>query len=137
MLNLKETLIKRKGYRLRVKFINYEVKNELKKSETEKNNNGETEANKKTRLANLKFKNIVKKVGKPDLKQATKAAVKEMKLGNTAMMMLFQAATIAAKIFGTKVTFEKMKQASGLLTSAIGIVLYFLLREELRGITSV
>ena len=43
----------------------------------------------------------------------------------------------AAKIFGTKVTFEKMKQASGLLTSAIGIVLYFLLREELRGITSV
>jgi hypothetical protein len=81
-------------YRLRVKFINYEVKNELKKSETEKNNNGETEANKKTRLANLKFKNIVKKVGKPDLKQATKAAVKEMKLGNTATMMLFQAATI-------------------------------------------
>ena len=42
MLNLKETLIKRKGYRLRVKFINYEVKNKLKKSETEKNNNGET-----------------------------------------------------------------------------------------------
>ena len=43
----------------------------------------------------------------------------------------------AAKIFGTKVTFEKMKQLSGLFTSAIGIVLYLLLREELRGIAAI
>ena len=39
----------------------------------------------------------------------------------------------ATKVFGTKVTFEKMKQAAGLFTSIVGIVLYILLREELRG----
>ena len=39
----------------------------------------------------------------------------------------------ATKVFGTKVTFEKMKQAAGLFTSIVGIVLYVLLREELRG----
>eukprot|EP00943_MAST-04B_sp_MAST-4B-sp1_P001763 g1763.t1 len=39
----------------------------------------------------------------------------------------------ATKILGTKVTFEKMKQAAGLFTSVVGIVLYVLLREELRG----
>ena len=38
----------------------------------------------------------------------------------------------ASRAFGTKVTFEKMKQAAGVLTSAFGIVLYLLLREELR-----
>ena len=43
----------------------------------------------------------------------------------------------AAKIFGTKVTFEKMKQLSGLFTSAIGLVLYLLLREEVRGIAAI
>ena len=38
----------------------------------------------------------------------------------------------ASRAFGTKVTFEKMKQAAGVLTSVFGIVLYLLLREELR-----
>ena len=38
----------------------------------------------------------------------------------------------ASRAFGTKVTFEKMKQVAGVLTSAFGIVLYLLLREELR-----
>ena len=42
----------------------------------------------------------------------------------------------ASKVFGTKVTFEKMKQAAGLLTSIFGIVVYLLLREELRGIAT-
>ena len=39
----------------------------------------------------------------------------------------------ASRVFGTKVTFEKMKQAAGVITSAFGIILYLLLREELRG----
>ena len=39
----------------------------------------------------------------------------------------------ASRVFGTKVTFEKMKQAAGVITSAVGIILYLLLREELRG----
>ena len=39
----------------------------------------------------------------------------------------------ASRVFGTKITFDKMKQAAGVLTSAFGIVLYLLLREELRG----
>ena len=39
----------------------------------------------------------------------------------------------ASRVFGTKVTFEKMKQAAGFITSAFGIILYLLLREELRG----
>jgi hypothetical protein len=39
----------------------------------------------------------------------------------------------ASRVFGTKVTFEKMKQAAGVITSGFGIILYLLLREELRG----
>ena len=39
----------------------------------------------------------------------------------------------ASRVFGTKITFEKMKQAAGVITSAFGIILYLLLREELRG----
>ena len=39
----------------------------------------------------------------------------------------------ASRVFGTKVTFEKMKQAAGVITSVFGIILYLLLREELRG----
>ena len=38
----------------------------------------------------------------------------------------------ASRAFGTKITFEKMKQASGVLTSVFGVVMYLLLREELR-----
>ena len=38
----------------------------------------------------------------------------------------------ASRVFGTKITFEKMKQAAGVLTSVFGVVLYLLVREELR-----
>ena len=38
----------------------------------------------------------------------------------------------ASRVFRTKVTFEKMKQAAGVLTSAFGIVLYVLLREDIK-----
>ena len=38
----------------------------------------------------------------------------------------------AARVFGTKLTFEKMRQATGALTSVFGVVLYLLLREEFR-----
>eukprot|EP00944_MAST-04C_sp_MAST-4C-sp1_P005283 g5283.t1 len=38
----------------------------------------------------------------------------------------------ASRAFGTKITFEKMKQAAGVLTSVFGVVMYLLLREELR-----
>jgi hypothetical protein len=37
----------------------------------------------------------------------------------------------ASRIFGTKITFEKMKQTAGILTSAFGIAIYLLLRNEL------
>ena len=37
----------------------------------------------------------------------------------------------SARAFGTKITFEKMKQAAGVLTSAFGVALYLLLRQEL------
>ena len=38
----------------------------------------------------------------------------------------------AARIFGTKLTFAKMRQTTGALTSVLGVVLYVLLREEFR-----
>ena len=38
----------------------------------------------------------------------------------------------ASRAFGTKITFEKMKQAAGVLTSVFGVVMYLLLREEVR-----
>ena len=38
----------------------------------------------------------------------------------------------ASRAFGTKITFEKMKQAAGVLTSVFGVVMYLLLREEMR-----
>ena len=38
----------------------------------------------------------------------------------------------AARVFGTKLTFTKMRQATGALTSVFGVVLYVLLREEFR-----
>ena len=37
----------------------------------------------------------------------------------------------ASRMFGTKITFEKMKQTAGILTSAFGIAMYLLLRNEL------
>ena len=40
----------------------------------------------------------------------------------------------ASRAFGTKITFEKMKQAAGVLTSVFGVVMYLLLREELRSL---
>ena len=39
----------------------------------------------------------------------------------------------AARIFGTKLTFVKMRQATGTLTSVFGVALYLLLREDLTG----
>ena len=36
----------------------------------------------------------------------------------------------ASRAFGTKITFEKMKQASGILTTVFGTVFYLLLRDE-------
>ena len=33
----------------------------------------------------------------------------------------------ASRAFGTKITFEKMKQAAGVLTSVFGVVMYLLL----------
>ena len=38
----------------------------------------------------------------------------------------------ASKAFGTKITFERMQQAAGLLTSAFGIAFYALLRDTVR-----
>ena len=38
----------------------------------------------------------------------------------------------ASRAFGTKITFEKMKQAAGVLTTIFGTVLYLLLRDEFR-----
>ena len=38
----------------------------------------------------------------------------------------------ASRAFGTKITFEKMKQASGILTPIFGTVFYLLLRDEFR-----
>eukprot|EP00943_MAST-04B_sp_MAST-4B-sp1_P002204 g2204.t1 len=40
----------------------------------------------------------------------------------------------AARVFGTKLTFEKMRQATGALTSVFGVVLYLLLRDDLKGL---
>ena len=40
----------------------------------------------------------------------------------------------ASKAFGTKITFEKMKQTAGVLTSLFGIALYLLLRDQLRNV---
>ena len=40
-------------------------------------------------------------------------------------------------IFGTKITFEKMKQTAGVLTSLFGITLYLLLRHQLRNVWNV
>eukprot|EP00943_MAST-04B_sp_MAST-4B-sp1_P004927 g4927.t1 len=37
----------------------------------------------------------------------------------------------ASRLFGTKITFEIMKQTAGILTSAFGIAMYLLLRNEL------
>ena len=37
----------------------------------------------------------------------------------------------ASRAFGTKITFEKMKQAAGILTSGFGVALYLLLRQDL------
>ena len=43
----------------------------------------------------------------------------------------------ASKAFGTKITFEKMKQTAGVLTSLFGITLYLLLRHQLRNVWNV
>ena len=74
-------------YRLRIKFVVAKLKRKVKCGLKKI-------LGRRKRLSNLKFQNIAKKTTSKHLRDQTKSAVKQMKLRNTATMLLFQAATL-------------------------------------------